>query len=387
MRTRKLTITPIAQPSGATVLIVYVGAVLVALLVGAAMLLFDGHNPIHVYREMVDAAFGSRDALASTLAQATPLILTGLAFAVPLKMQLYNIGGEGQLLVGAIAASGVALAMDSGGPWVLIPAVLIAGMAGGALFAALPGAAKAQFGASEIVTTLMLNFVAINLVNYLIFSSNSMWKEKELSNFPTGKQIPSDARLPEVSGQLTIGFFIAVGIALALALIVRYTTWGFRLRLLGDSPRAARYAGVGVFGMTVSVLAASGALAGLAGAILVAGPVGALEPRSLNIGLGYVGILVAVLARANPAIVIPVAIFIASLQASRFTLQGLNVPSSMIAMLQGVILITVGLSQFFLQKRVRFTRLANPAHSGADARAGDEVPGEQKQLRALQESQ
>lgn len=367
MSSARFAIASITQPSRRTVLLVYVGAILVGLAVGAALLLIDGHNPIRVYVEMAKAAFGSRDDIAATLAQATPLILTGAAFALPMKMQLYNIGGEGQLLMGAVAASGVAIAFDGLGSWLMIPLVMLAGMVGGAVLASLSGAAKAKFGASEIVTTLMMNFVAINLVNYLIFSSDTMWRDKGSTGFPKGKQIPDAARLPEISGQLTIGLIIAIVVVAGLALIVRYTNWGFRLRMLGDSPNAARYAGVGVFGITVSVLAISGALAGLSGAMLVAGPVGALEPRSLTIGLGYVGILVAALARANLLVVVPVAIGIAAIQASRLTLQGLNVPSSMITMLQGVILIAVGLGQFFLYKRVTIIRTAPAGEVSATA--------------------
>lgn len=363
MSSSRLAVTSITQPSRRTVLLVYLGAIIAGLAAGAVLLLIDGHNPIRVYTEMVKAAFGSRDDIAATLAQATPLILTGAAFAVPMKMQLYNIGGEGQLLMGAVAASGVAIAFDGLSGWIVIPLVLIGGMLGGAVIAGLSGAAKARFGASEIVTTLMMNFVVINFVNYLIFSSNTMWRDKESTNFPKGKQIPSAAHLPEISGQLTIGLIVAIGVVAALALAVRHTSWGFRLRMLGDSPNAARYAGVGVFGLTVSVLAISGALAGLSGAMLVAGPVGALEPRSLTIGLGYVGILVAALARANLLVVIPVAIGIAAIQASRLTLQGLDVPSSMITMLQGVILITVGLGQFFLYKRITIIRPVSAVES------------------------
>ena len=352
----RIIVQSITEPRRRTILLVYVGSAITGFIVGGAILLLDGHNPIEVYKKMLDAAFGSSRAMSDTLAQATPLIFTGLAFAIAQKMQLYNIGGEGQLLIGATTASGIAIVLGGGGPWVMIPLVFLAGALGGAALAGIAGLVKAKFGASEIVTTLMLNFVSLKFVNYLIFPSNSMWKEKQLTNFPTGKQIPDGAQLPKISGQLTLGFFIAVSLAILLALVVRHTNWGFRLRILGDSLSAAHYAGIGVFGMTISVLSLSGALAGLAGAALVVGPIGALEPRSLSIGLGFVGILVAALARSNLVLVVPVAIAIAAIQASRYTLQALEVPSSMIAMLQGMILISIGMAQFFLMKRISLKR-------------------------------
>ena len=216
-------------------------------------------------------------------------------------------------MAGAIAASVVGLSLPADLPRsVLLVAVIGAGAVAGALWAGLAAVPKAVFGTDEIITTLMLNFVALGLMNYLIQGSMSFWRNPT-HPVPQGKELPLSAQLPILDQRLHAGFLVAVVASALLAVAMRSTTWGFRLSTIGDSARAARYAGVGVGAMVIAVMAVSGALAGLAGAIEVSAVTKGLEPKALAIELGYTGIVIAAVARLNPLGVVPVAIFLSAI--------------------------------------------------------------------------
>ncbi len=337
-------------------------ALIVALGLGALTLLAFGDSPIEAYRTMFEASFKGWRPFTRTLTYATPLILTGLAAAIAFKMKVYNIGAEGQLFVGAIVASGLALALPDSLPTVvMVTLVVIGGALGGALWAQLAAVPKAMFGTDEIITTLMLNFVALGLMNYLIQGSRSFWRNPT-HPVPQGKEIPESAQLPEVFERLHAGFFIAIAVAVALWLATRSTSWGFRLKVIGDSPRAARYAGIGVGGMTIGVMAVSGGLAGLAGAIEVSAVTKGLEPKALAIELGYTGIIIAAVARLNALGVVPVAVFLAAITVSGSSLQGIGVPIEVVVLLQGLIFLSVTAGEFFVTNQVR---LASSLRAGS----------------------
>ncbi len=337
-------------------LLVPVVSVLAALIVGAVFLAVTGNNPGEAYGKMLDAAFGSTRGLSETLISATPLILTGVAAAVAFRMLVWNIGAEGQLLAGAIVAAGVALALGDGMPAVLaVLAVLVAGALGGAVWAGIAAVPRVYLGTNEIITTLMLNFIALNLMNYLVLGSFSPWRDPESTQFPQGRPIPDAARLPEITGalgRLDYGIVIAMALAVAAWFLIEKTRWGFEVRVVGDSPPTARYAGIGVPRKVLGVFLLSGAFAGLAGALLVAGVLGKMDPRSLDLGLGFVGIIVAALARLNPVAVIPVAILMGALNNAGPALQSIQVPTATVVMLQGAILIFAVSGEFFIANRV-----------------------------------
>ena len=339
-------------------------SVLAALVVGGVFLALTGENAIEVYGEMIDAAFGSSRAISETLITTTPLILTGLAAAVAFKMLVWNIGGEGQLLFGAIFAAGVAIWLgDAVSAAVAIPVVIIASAIGGAAWASIAAIPKVYLGTNEIITTLMLNFIAINIMNYLIFGSNSPWRDPESPQFPQGRPIPESAAIPEFWNRLDYGIFVAIAIALLAYFLIYKTRWGFELRIVGDSANTARYAGIGVSKKILGVFLLSGAFAGLAGGLLVAGPVGGLDPRSLELGLGFTGIIVAALARLNPIAVIPVAVLMAALINAGPALQSIGVPSATVTMLQGAILIFAVAGEFFIANRIRRPKRTSNAAS------------------------
>ncbi len=324
------------------------------MIVGGIFLLVTGVNPFTVYAQMFDAAFGSARGISETLISATPLILTGAAAAIAFKMLVWNIGGEGQFLMGAVFASGLAIWLGEGAPAALaLPAVILAGGLGGAVWAAGAAVPRVYLGTNEIITTLMMNFIALNFINFLIFGSSSPWRDPAVATFPSGRPIPEVARLPEFFNRLDVGIFVAIGLAIAAWYLMEKTRWGFAVRVVGDSSGTASYAGIGVARKILSVFLLSGAAAGFAGALFVAGPVGALDPRSLDLGLGFTGIIVAALARLNLIAVIPVAILMGALNNAGPSLQSIGVPTATVTMLQGAILIFAVAGEFFIANRIR----------------------------------
>src|SRR5438477_9673319 len=219
------------------------------------VLLATGHDALSSYRRLFDAAFVAHGALADTLVAAPPLAFTGLAAAATFRVRLFNIGGEGQLYVGAITAAAAGLYLGgNGGPSAFpIAAMVVAGCAGGALWALIPGVLRAFFRTNEIITSLMLNYVAAYLLTYLIFNTESYWRQTtgfNASVFPTSKDLPSSATWPgatlHVHGGvvLPLGAGIAILVAAVLWVLYSRTRFGFEAAVLGDSPRAARYAGI-----------------------------------------------------------------------------------------------------------------------------------------------
>jgi len=351
MRSR-LRVTPRGFSGPAVRFGVPAAALIVALMFGAIILTIAGNDPFEAYRTMFDASLNGWNAIARTLALATPLILTGLAAAVAFQMRVYNIGGEGQLYLGAIAASWVGLALPSTTPMVLtLAAMIVAGAIAGALWALLAAIPKAYFNADEIITTLMLNFVALSLMNWLIFGSRSFWRDPRRP-VPGGKRLTENAIMPSISGRMHIGIIIAVVAAILLWWVLRKTSWGFQVRTIGDSPRAARYAGMSVRVKTMAVLALSGALAAIAGVTEVSGITKGLEPIALTTNIGFTGIIVAVVARSNPLGVVPVSVFLAAIATSGSRLQSIGINVQVVLLLQGLIFLTVTAGEFFVTNRV-----------------------------------
>lgn len=338
-------------------------ALIFALAVGAVILTIAGNNAIEAYITLFDSSLNGWTAMARTLALATPLILTGLAAAVAFQMRIYNIGGEGQLYMGAIAASGVGLYLPETTPAVImLGSMLIVGAIAGALWALLAAVPKALFNADEIITTLMLNFVALAFMNYLIFGSRSFWRDPQRT-VPGGKRLPEAAIFPSLSGRLHVGIIVAVVAAVLLWALLRQTSWGFQIRTVGDSPKAARYAGMGVRTKTITVLAISGALAAIAGVSEVSGVSKGLEPITIAADIGFTGIIVAVVARNNPLGVIPVSIFLAAITTAGSRLQSLGIDVEVVFLLQGLIFLSVTAGEFFVSNSVSLAPNENTAES------------------------
>jgi simple sugar transport system permease protein len=342
---------------GYVYVLVPVTAVLVALIFGAVFLLANGFDPLFSYAEMAKASLATSHGILDSMVSATPLIFTGIAASITFRFKLYNIGAEGQLIVGGICAAAAAIALgDALPPALTIAVVLAAGAAGGALWIAIPAFARARLGVSEIITTLLLNYVAVLVARYFIFGSRTALRDPTSTNFPQGQLLPEAAFLPQFgTSRLHLGLLIGIVAACLVFAMLRWSRHGFEARVFGDSPAAARYAGISVSNIVLMLLFISGALAGLAGASEVAGRAHRLDPTGLAVGFGYTGIIVAALARYHPLVVIPVAFLVGGLANAASSLQtipGVPLPSSIAAVLQGAILIFVLGTEVFLTYRV-----------------------------------
>jgi simple sugar transport system permease protein len=340
-----------------------VGSIVVAFAVMTLVLLATGHPPGHTYRRLLSAAFGGTDALNATFVSATPLVFTGLCAAVAFRMQLFNIGGEGQLYAGAILAAAAAIALGGAPHGVQIPAMIAAGAAGGALLALIPGVLRAFLSTNEIITSLMLNYVAALIVNYLIFDSESYWRDTSTAEarvFPQGKTLPDGATWPVShlgSLVLPLGFLLASLVAAVVWLLYTRTRFGFEVQVIGDSPRAATYAGMRTRRKILAVMALSGAIAGIGGASQDGDFRHTLDPRGLtSAGYGYAGIVIAALARYNPYLVVLVAFLLGGLQNAGYTLQGADFPSGLVGVMQGLILFCALGGEVLVRYRVRLVR-------------------------------
>lgn len=327
----------VSTPSLAAQVLVPVGSIIAALIVGALIILLTGENPLTVYREMATGAFGSRYQLSETVVKMTPLLLTGLGVSVAFRMQLWNIGAEGQFYFGAIFVTWVALfGLPGAGPWVVIPAMIVAGMLGGALWAAIPGVLRGYLGVNETITSLMLNYVAILFSEWLV---HGPWKNPVGYGFP-GTEMFGPATFLPTWGTTRVHLGLAFGLVAAVVLFVvlRRTRWGYEIAVAGGSERVARYAGMATARNIVIVMLVSGALAGLAGMAEIAG-IGHSLQRGLSPGYGYTAIIVAWLGRLNPFGIILVSFLLAGLLVGGEHLQlSLGLSSAIAPMLQGTIL-------------------------------------------------
>lgn len=334
-------------------------AVVVALAIGAAVLAFVGGDPIRTYLHIVDAAFGNIGVLSDTLVKATPLILTGLACALAFRMRLWNIGAEGQFLLGAWGASAVVLwpILPTGTPAiVVIPAMMLAGAAAGAVWGLIPGVLKARLGVNEIITTLMLNYVALAWIQFWVFGPWSEGGFQQTAPFPREAWLPRLAdfanQFPVLAGLTThLGLVFALVATAIMSVVVSRTRWGYEMRLIGDNAGAARYAGIDIARYVIVVFAISGALAGLAGMSEVSGVVHRLQDR-ISPGYGFTAIIIAYLARFGPWRVVVASILFGALILAGREIQ----PSGVPAMIQGVIMFCLIAADVLVRYRIRLVR-------------------------------
>jgi simple sugar transport system permease protein len=336
-----------------------IGAVIVALIIGGIVIQLGGGQPIRSYQYIVRAAFGNVGVFNDTLVKATPLILVGLACALTFRMRLWNIGAEGQFYMGAWGASAIVLLpiLPANTPQpIMLLVMAVAGFACGALWGFIPGYLKAKLNVNEVVTTLMMNYIATSWVLFWVFGA---WSE---GGFQMSRMFPKTAWLPRLLdyaqqvpffGGLTLHAGILLGLAAAAVIwfIIYRSKWGYEIRLIGDNPRAANYAGIDIVRNTVLVMMLSGGLAGLAGMSEISGVVHRLQ-SAISPGYGFTGIIVAWLAKLHPAAVILVSILFGGLILAGREIQ----PSGVPRMLQGIILFCVIASDVLLRYRIRIVR-------------------------------
>lgn len=343
----------LARSRKAAILVPILSFVL-ALVVGGLILLVFGINPLEAYQVMIKGSLGSGYAISETLVKAIPLMFTGLGVAIAFRMLFWNIGAEGQLAWGGIAAAFVALYLsDYLPPFTLIPLMMLLAIIAGALWALIPAVLKATIGVNEILTTLMMNYIAILMVEYLYLGP---WRDPEGYGFPGTALFPEAAWLPRLTGRVHIGLFFAILAAALVWFILSRTRWGYEIRVIGENPRAARYSGMSIARNIVLVMLLSGGLAGLAGMAEVSGIAHRLY-QGLTVGHGYTAIIVAWLAALNPWGVLLVAFLMAALLVGGDQMQiALGLPAAVAGVLQGAILFFVLGGSIFVNYRIRVIR-------------------------------
>ncbi len=356
-------------------------AVGLALLVGAVLLGAMGVSPWTAYAALWQGAFGTPNALAETLVKATPLLLVGLGICIAFQANVINIGGEGQMIVGALVGTWVGLTFSSGPAWLVLPLAMLAGFAGGAVWGGIPGALKAYFGVNEILSTVMMNAIAVQIMNYLLRGPLLDPAQAAMAS-----KIPQTARLSValrlarwVPTRLHSGALLALLLAIAVHLFLWHTVWGYRLRAVGKNPHAARYAGIPVRGYTVLALLLSGALAGLAGVVQVYG----VNYRMITDGsasgftgnAGFNGIVAALFGGLHPLGTIPAAILFGALLVGANKMQrAVQIPSALVIALNGLVVVFVVSSEIWRRRRQR-RRLAQRRDTQAEE--ADGPPSEQ----------
>ena len=335
-------------------------ATLAALAIGAVMLILLKANPVTAYAALLEGAFGSQNALADTLVKATPLLLVGLGICIAFRGGVINIGGEGQLVVGAVSGTFVGLSFPDASGWLIIPAALAAGFLAGAVWGGIPGLLKAYFNVNEILSTIMMNQIAVQGMNFLLRGPLIDPVQLEAAS-----RIPQTARLSPafdlprlIPTRLHLGTGLAVVAAVLVFIFLWRTTIGYRIRAVGLNPHASRYAGIHVRRYMVLSLLLSGAFAGLAGAIQVYGVNHRMftdgSATGFTGGAGFNGIVAALFGQLHPVGTIPASFLFGALLVGANKLQrAIQVPSALITALNGLVVVFVVSSEIWRRRLAR----------------------------------
>ena len=343
---------PRPNPSRHIVFLTTLSAVVIALFLTGILFSVFGVNPFQAYGTIVNKTIFNFRGFTEVVRKAIPLILAGVGLVLAFRAQFWNIGAEGQILAGAVAASGFALFVPLP-PFLMIPAMFLAGFVAGGLWGFLPALLKVRLGVNEIITTLMMNYIALYIVRWLI---NGPWKGQSTTGFSYSEKFERAFWLPTLGTTrlhwptLLIGLLLAVFITFLLARM----KLGFEIRIMGESPNAARYAGIDFFKTTMLLILFSAGAAGLAGVGEVAGIHHRLvEPNSISLGYGYTAIIVALLARGNPLAAIGSGLFLGWVFASGDIMRvSLGIPSQMTGVVSGLILLCIICAEPFIRYRL-----------------------------------
>ncbi|MDD2215211.1 MAG: ABC transporter permease [Eubacteriales bacterium] len=323
-------------------------AVILSIVCAGLVIWILGYNPIRVFPSMISGALGTEIRLQQTILKAIPLIVTSLGILVAFKMKFWNIGGEGQIIMGALAASYVALNMDGLPKGILLSLMALAAMIAGGLWAFIPAFFKAKMGVNETIFTLMLNYIAIKYVTYLQYGP---WKSPESQGFPKVATFSDNAVLPKLFG-IHIGWLIALLLVVIVYIFINHTKKGFEISVVGESRETARYAGMNIATIILIAMFISGGLCGLTG-MIQASAVEKTLSANLSGGYGFTAIITAWLARLNAIAVLFVCIaFAILLQGGAYIQISMQIPAAVADMMQGIILFFVLGSEFFLQYKV-----------------------------------
>lgn len=312
---------------------------LLGLLAYVVLILLYGKSPLHAFHEIWTSTLTSSYGLQDVAVRMTPLLFTAMAVAIPARVGQVNVGGEGQLFMGGLAAAWVALTFTSWPSWLLLPATALAGAAGGGAWAGVAGWLKARGWLSEVFSTVLLTYVATLAVSALVFGP---WRDPTSSNYPQTRELVPAARLPHFgSSRVDISIVVAVASVLAFGWFVARTRWGLEIRAIGGNPYAAARNGVAVSRYVVGAMVVGGALAGLAGMAQLSGLQFRLNP-GLSPGFGYLGFLISWLAGHNPRLIVPMTFLLAVLASSGDILQiTQGLPSAIVNVLSALLMLIV----------------------------------------------
>jgi ABC-type uncharacterized transport system permease subunit len=310
-----------------------------ALAVFALVLLVFGQNPLRAYADIFWATLGSPYGFSEVLVKMIPLVLTALAVAIPSRIWLINVGGEGQLFIGALFATWGAINFSNLSAWLLLPLISILGFLGGGLWALISGFMRAKGWASETISTLLMNYVAILLVSFFVFGP---WKDPESANYPQSAPFPDAAILPFFFGsRVHMGALLAIAGLLLFYFVMSRTRWGLEMRAMGINQEAARRSGISTYRYILLLMFIGGGMAGLAGMGEVSAIHGQLRP-SLSPGLGYTGFLIAWITMGSPLGIIAAAFLISIITAGGDILQMTHrIPAAAIHILMALVLFVV----------------------------------------------
>ena len=356
----RLQVEPRREPSRLLWALTPVLALVLTMAVATGLFAALGYGAVDSFLAFFVSPLTSLNGLSELAVKGAPLLMIAAGLAMAFRAGVSNIGAEGQLIMGAIAGSGVALAFwDQSGPWIL-PLMLLAGVLGGMAWAAIPAFLRVRFAVSEILTSLMLTYVAQLFLNLLVYGP---WRDPEGLNFPQSRLFNDDETLGVlVDGtRLHPGTLAALGLALAAWVLMSRSLLGFRIRTVGESAAAARYAGFGTDRLVWVTLLASGGLAGLAGLFEVAGPIGQLIPE-ITPGYGFTAIIVAFLGRLHPLGIVPAALVVALSYVGGENAQvAVGLPKAVTGVVQGLLLFVLLASDFLVRYRLRLAQRAGAA--------------------------
>lgn len=334
-----------SEPSRIKAAIIRIGAIILALITSSIFILLLDLNPANVYLKMVQGAFGTAYRVRETIVGAIPLVITSLGISIAFRMQFWNIGGEGQIAMGAFAASFVALNMSDMSKPILLLFMILAGMLAGGLWALIPAFFKAQWGTNETIVTLMMNYIGLKWIIYLQYGP---WRDPSSLGFPKIANFTANATLPKLFG-VHIGWVIALLLVVAVYIFLNHTKKGYEIAVIGESINTARYAGINIKKTILIAILLSGGLCGLVG-MIQASAVNNTLSMEVTGGVGYTAIITAWLASLSAPVILLVSIlFAALLEGGSYIQTVFGIPQSAALILQGIILFFVLGSEFFVQ--------------------------------------
>lgn len=334
-----------SEPSTVKAAAIRIGAIILALIASSLFILLLNLNPADVYVKMVQGAFGTAYRVKETIVKAIPLVITSLGIAIAFRMQFWNIGGEGQIAIGAFAATYFALYMNDMPMPLQLLVMILAGMLAGGLWALLPAFFKAQWGTNETIVTLMMNYIGLKWVMFLQYGP---WRDPKSLGFPKVANFPDNAILPELFG-VHIGWIIALILVVAVHIFINHTKKGYEVAVIGESINTARYAGINIKGTILIAIMLSGGLCGLVGMIQASAVMNTLSVEITG-GVGYTAIITAWLAALSaPVILVVSVLFAALLEGGSYIQTVFGIPQAAAEILQGIILFFVLGSEFFVR--------------------------------------